>query len=150
MSERYVEEQYKVVKSIQASDFATTNDRYDICIKHVEQLQSTSAWLEQEVILGYLQIVQPVGVKSYLMRCNVIKDVLEKGKSKTLDKLDLESFNFLAGPHIINGNHWTAFVVDMPNKVFNFFDPKDEQNNTSSHGLSTVKQCTTSRKTNGN
>ena len=58
MSERYVEEQYKVVKSIQASDFATTNDRYDICIKHVEQLQSTSAWIEQELIMGYLQIVQ--------------------------------------------------------------------------------------------
>jgi hypothetical protein len=99
------EEKHKVVKSIQASDYGTTHDCYDICVKHVQQLQSTSAWLEQEVILGYLQIVKPVGVKSYLMRCNVINGVLEKGKSNTLDTLDLNFFSFLAGPHLVNDNH---------------------------------------------
>ena len=41
-----------------------------------------------------------------------------------LDKLDINNYDFIVGPHLINQNHWTAIIIDIKKKLFLSIDPQ--------------------------
>ena len=50
-------------------------------------------------------------------RCNMLE------KSKYLDKIDINSLNYIAGPYLIDNNHWLAFIVYMIRSRVILLDP---------------------------
>ena len=45
------------------------------------------------------------------------------GTSPYLDRYKINDYNFIVGPHLINGNHWLALIIDMRKKNFILLDP---------------------------
>ena len=54
------------------------------------------------------------GIVNYLIKCQ---------KSKYLDKIDINSLNYIAGPYLIDNNHWLAFIVYMIRSRVILLDP---------------------------
>ena len=45
------------------------------------------------------------------------------GTSPYLDKHKINDYDYIVGPHLINGNHWLALIIDMCKKRFILIDP---------------------------
>jgi Ulp1 family protease len=63
-----------------------------------------------------------------------VTQVLETGKCSTLDKIDLDKQNIIAGPYNINNNHWLAFIIDIIRLEFILLDPMN-------HSPSILDKC---------
>jgi hypothetical protein len=63
-----------------------------------------------------------------------VTQVLETGKCSTLDKIDVDKQNIIAGPYNINNNHWLAFIIDIIRLEFFLLDPKN-------HSPSILDKC---------
>ena len=59
----------------------------------------------------------------------MIQGILDKSLNSYsfINKVDIHNYNFLVGPHLVNNNHWNAFIVDMLNKKFYLIDPQKIQ-----------------------
>ena len=42
----------------------------------------------------------------------------------SLSKIDIHNYNYIVGPHHVNGNHWTAVIIDVYLAQFQVIDPK--------------------------
>lgn len=40
-----------------------------------------------------------------------------------INNINIHSFDYLAGPHCINKNHWIAVVINIKNQQFSLLDP---------------------------
>ena len=49
--------------------------------------------------------------------------LITSGTSPYLDRFKLNDFKFIVGPHLINGNHWLALIIDLSHKRFMLLDP---------------------------
>jgi hypothetical protein len=49
--------------------------------------------------------------------------VLETGKFSTLDKIDVDKQNIIAGLYNIDNNHWLAFIIDTIRLGFFYWIP---------------------------
>ena len=78
-------------------------------------------WLSGSVICSYLKTIEMAD--SLIMSDGLVNHLLDKQTSKYLDKIDINGLNFIAGPYLINNNHWLAFIVDMIRYRFILLDP---------------------------
>ena len=51
--------------------------------------------------------------KTLIMSDCLVNQLIDHQKSKFLDKRDINDLFYIAGPYLINNNHWVAFIVDM-------------------------------------
>ena len=41
-----------------------------------------------------------------------------------IDKINVNQYDYIVGPYLINGNHWTAIIIDVQEKLFLAIDPQ--------------------------
>ena len=61
--------------------------------------------------------------KTLIMSDCLVNQLIDHQKSKYLDKRDINDFFYIAGPYLINNNHWVAFIVDMIRYKIILLDP---------------------------
>ena len=61
--------------------------------------------------------------KTLIMSECLVNQLIDHQKSKYLDKRDINDFFYIAGPYLINNNHWVAFIVDMIRYKIILLDP---------------------------
>lgn len=49
--------------------------------------------------------------------------ILNNQSGSILDKFDINQYQYIVGPHLINQNHWIAIIIDVELKHFYSLDP---------------------------
>ena len=58
-----------------------------------------------------------------ILSYDLVSILLNERRSPHLDRLKIHQFNFIAGPHLINNNHWLALIINMNERKFFLLDP---------------------------
>lgn len=75
-----------------------------------------------KIIDAYLHAIQLSS--SHILNFHTIAKILNHaGDFNYLNDKPIHDFFFLLGPHLINTNHWTAIIINIPSKEFTFIDP---------------------------
>ena len=58
-----------------------------------------------------------------ILSYNIIHRILQRNYNDADLNINIENKTFLVGNHLINNNHWIAFIVNLKKHVFYFIDP---------------------------
>ncbi len=62
--------------------------------------------------------------KTLLLQSWDTHKLLNNKPCQEIDKINVNEYDYVVGPYLINGNHWTAFIIDIPKLLFLSLDPK--------------------------
>ncbi|CAF1085883.1 unnamed protein product [Brachionus calyciflorus] len=102
----------------------------EISQRDLQILERKKSWINDILIETYLSL-HVKSKKTFIIASTTSKYLLLDGEFKTQDQTylindNISSYDYLAGPILINNNHWNCFFVDIQNGNFVYLDPKVE------------------------
>jgi hypothetical protein len=75
----------------------------------------------KKIITGYL--IESKLSKTLLLQYWDTHKLLNNKPCQEIDKINVNEYDNTVGPYLINGNYWTAFIIDIPkeNRYFLIF-----------------------------
>jgi hypothetical protein len=126
------------INSYKFSRFCLTDDNF----KNLEFSGKTKdAWIHSETIVAYLEIQNKSAfVLDYYQTCKLFS-----GQSFILG-VDLNFFDMICGPVLVNSNHWCGIFVDLKTLNFVYIDPYGNKDDADKKALDHWKSFASSHK----
>jgi hypothetical protein len=70
-----------------------------------------------------------------ILSYNIIHRILQRNYNDADLNINIENKTFLVGNHLINNNHWIAFIVNLKKHVFYLIDPMGDDDDLLENSL---------------
>jgi hypothetical protein len=92
---------------------------------HFLSLQTRDEWLSVSIICGFLKALELPS--TIIINYALAHMLINEQRSPYLDRFKIHDFKFIAGPHLVNNNHWLALIINIENRKFMLLDPLNKQ-----------------------
>ena len=93
--------------------------------KHFLSLQTRDEWLSDSIICGFFKALELPS--TIIINYALAHMLINEQRSPYLDRFKIHDFKFIAGPHLVNNNHWLALIISIENRKFMLLDPLNKQ-----------------------